>query len=122
MLWFFSGFLRKNSVGGIKPKNEWVHRVNWDYVIFDEYHFGAWREKAKELFQDDEVEETNFLIKSNSYFKEEFMPISTKFYYIFRELLFEQSLLENLLKNKFLIGHMQMNKRQKINGRGRQSL
>ncbi len=76
----FQDFLGKNSVGGIKPKNEWVHRVNWDCVIFDEYHFGAWREKAKELFQDDEVEETNFLIKSNSYFKEEFMPISTKFY------------------------------------------
>ena len=76
----FQDFLGKNSVGGIKPKNEWVHRVNWDCVIFDEYHFGAWREKAKELFQDDEIEETNFLIKSNSYFKEEFMPISTKFY------------------------------------------
>jgi len=25
--------------------------VNWDLVAFDEYHFGAWRETAKELFE-----------------------------------------------------------------------
>ena len=22
--------------------------MNWDLVVFDEYHFGAWRETAKE--------------------------------------------------------------------------
>src|SRR4029077_1755272 len=43
--------------GRIKAKNEWLHWVNWDLVIFDEYHFGAWRDNAKELFEgeDDEV-------------------------------------------------------------------
>jgi hypothetical protein len=25
--------------------------VNWDLVVFDEYHFGAWRDTAKELFE-----------------------------------------------------------------------
>jgi hypothetical protein len=46
---------RKN--GQIKAKNEWLHWVNWDLVIFDEYHFGAWRDNAKELFEgeDDDV-------------------------------------------------------------------
>ncbi len=39
--------------GGIKAKNEWVHATNWDCVIFDEYHFGAWRENAKDLFDKD---------------------------------------------------------------------
>lgn len=34
----------------IKSKNTWVHQTNWDLVIFDEYHFGAWRENAKNLF------------------------------------------------------------------------
>lgn len=34
----------------IKSKNKWVHQTNWDLVIFDEYHFGAWRENAKNLF------------------------------------------------------------------------
>ena len=37
--------------GNIKPKNEWLHVVNWDLVVFDEYHFGAWRDTAKELFE-----------------------------------------------------------------------
>lgn len=37
--------------GKIKAKNEWLHETNWDLVIFDEYHFGAWRDSAKELFE-----------------------------------------------------------------------
>src|SRR5690606_21380994 len=40
--------------GNIKAKNEWLHQVNWDLVVFDEYHFGAWRETAKELFEGEE--------------------------------------------------------------------
>ena len=47
----FQDYLGKNSsTGGIKTKNEWVHATNWDCVILDEYHYGAWREKAKETF------------------------------------------------------------------------
>ena len=42
----FQDFLGKNSVGGIKLKNEWVHAIHWDCIIFDEYHYGAWRENA----------------------------------------------------------------------------
>lgn len=50
----FQDFLGKNSVGGIKAKNEWVHTTNWDCVVFDEYHYGAWRDSAKELFEAEE--------------------------------------------------------------------
>ncbi|WP_207494518.1 DEAD/DEAH box helicase family protein [Aridibaculum aurantiacum] len=59
----FQDFLGRNSTtGGIKAKNEWVHAMHWDCIIFDEYHFGAWRETAKDLFGKDieaekEVEE-----------------------------------------------------------------
>lgn len=42
---------RDRKTGLIKSRNEWVHTTNWDLVIFDEYHFGAWRESAKELFE-----------------------------------------------------------------------
>ena len=49
----FQDYLGKNSLGGIKPRNEWVHATNWDCVVFDEYHFGAWRENAKNLFDKD---------------------------------------------------------------------
>ncbi len=47
----FQDLLGRDSAGNIKAKNEWLHVVNWDLVVFDEYHFGAWRETAKELFE-----------------------------------------------------------------------
>jgi len=42
---------RDKTTGAIKPRNEWLHTVNWDLVVFDEYHFGAWRDTARELFE-----------------------------------------------------------------------
>jgi hypothetical protein len=53
----FQDFLGVNrETGGIKAKNEWVHTTNWDIVVFDEYHFGAWKENAKNLFEQDDEE------------------------------------------------------------------
>ncbi|MFK4836952.1 DEAD/DEAH box helicase family protein [Microbacterium sp. ZW T2_14] len=48
---------REKGTGLIKAKNEWIHIINWDLVIFDEYHFGAWRENAKELFEGEDEKE-----------------------------------------------------------------
>jgi hypothetical protein len=62
--------LGKDSNGNIKVKNEWLHTINWDLVIFDEYHFGAWRESAKELFTSDEeriLKEENLQEDSKNY-------------------------------------------------------
>ena len=57
----FQNLLGTNENGGIKPKNEFIHTTNWDMVIFDEYHFGAWRENAKKLFENvDEEAEAQF--------------------------------------------------------------
>ncbi len=50
----FRTFWDATQSGNIKPKNEWLHKVNWDLVVFDEYHFGAWRDTAKELFEGEE--------------------------------------------------------------------
>src|SRR6185436_1777313 len=47
----FQDLLGRDGAGNIKAKNEWLHKVKWDLVVFDEYHFGAWRETAKELFE-----------------------------------------------------------------------
>ena len=47
----FQDLLGRGLSGNIKPKNEWLHQEQWDLVVFDEYHFGAWRETAKELFE-----------------------------------------------------------------------
>jgi len=47
----FQDLLGRDAAGNIKPRNGWLHEVNWDLVVFDEYHFGAWRDTAKELFE-----------------------------------------------------------------------
>lgn len=50
----FQDLLGRDAAGNIKPKNEWIHTLKWDLVIFDEYHFGAWRDSAQELFEGEE--------------------------------------------------------------------
>lgn len=77
----FQDFLGKNAAGGIKAKNEWVHATNWDCVIFDEYHYGAWRENAKELFEAEGRKEIEFGEGEGlDYFSEDNMPITTGAY------------------------------------------
>ena len=75
----FQDYLGKNkSTGGIKVKNEWVHATNWDCVILDEYHYGAWRESAKELFEAEDKKEIEFgQGEGIQDFDEEIMPITT---------------------------------------------
>jgi len=91
----FQDLLGRDEVGNIKPKNEWLHTLNWDLVIFDEYHFGAWRETAKELFEGEEdavarkeakleyaagLEDVNEDLSELSEKESEFLPITTKAY------------------------------------------
>lgn len=78
----FQDYLGRNrSTGGIKTKNEWVHATNWDCVVLDEYHYGAWRENAKELFEAEGDEEMEFGEGEGiEDFKEEIMPITTGAY------------------------------------------
>lgn len=78
----FQDYLGRNtSTGGIKTKNEWVHTTNWDCVILDEYHYGAWRENAKELFEAEDKKEVEFGEgESIEVFDEEIMPITTDGY------------------------------------------
>ncbi|MCX6585289.1 MAG: DEAD/DEAH box helicase family protein [Acidobacteria bacterium] len=91
----FQDLLGRDSAGNIKPRNEWVHEVNWDLVIFDEYHFGAWRETAKELFEGEEeavfkkeakleygsgLEDVNEDLSELSEKETEFLPITTRAY------------------------------------------
>jgi hypothetical protein len=77
----FQDYLGKNEAGGIKAKNKWVHDTRWDAVVFDEYHYGAWRESAKDLFEAEDREEEKFAEgEAMEYFEEENMPIKTKNY------------------------------------------
>lgn len=88
----FQDLLGRDAAGNIKPRNSWLHTVNWDLVVFDEYHFGAWRETAKELFEgeDDsdakkaeytrELEGVNEDLTVLSESETEFLPITTRAY------------------------------------------
>lgn len=78
----FQDYLGKNtSTGGIKTKNEWVHAINWDCVILDEYHYGSWRENAKELFEAEDKKEIEFAEGEGLRdFDEDIMPITTDAY------------------------------------------
>lgn len=50
----FQDLLGRDKLGNIKPRHEWLREVKWDLVVFDEYHFGAWRDSAKELVESEE--------------------------------------------------------------------
>jgi hypothetical protein len=92
----FQDLLGKDkATGTIKAKNEWLHTTNWDLVIFDEYHFGAWRDSAKELFEgEDDLEAKKEVaieygavlddfeekLDELSGSEDDFLPITTKAY------------------------------------------
>jgi hypothetical protein len=91
----FQDLLGKDTAGNIKPRNEWIHTINWDVVVFDEYHFGAWRDTAKELFEGEEaavakaeakleyageLEVVNEDLGELSEAEAEFLPITTRAY------------------------------------------
>ena len=83
----FQDLLGTNDAGGIKAKNAFIHDTNWDLVIFDEYHFGAWRENAKKLFEDpDEEADSDFDMEkykrdeADNAYNESFLPITTDYY------------------------------------------
>ena len=79
----FQDFLGVNKeTGGIKANNEWVHTTNWDLVIFDEYHFGAWKDSAKKLFEQDEdsYEEDMSKYDAGNAYDETWLPITTTYY------------------------------------------
>jgi len=89
----FQDLLGRDDVGNIKPNNTWLHKVKWDLVVFDEYHFGAWRDTAKELFEGEEeavakkelnyaadLADVNEDLSELSENETEFLPITTKTY------------------------------------------
>ncbi|WP_423222708.1 restriction endonuclease [Candidatus Amarolinea aalborgensis] len=91
----FQDLLGRDAAGNIKPRHEWLRNVSWDLVVFDEYHFGAWRDTAKELFEGEEavvalketrleyaagLEDVNEDLSELSEKEIEFLPITTKAY------------------------------------------
>lgn len=75
LVWFasFQDILGRNQSGGIKARFEAAHLMDWDCIMLDEYHFGAWREAAKELYDSDASEG-----QIEEEFSEEKFPLTTK--------------------------------------------
>lgn len=91
----FQDLLGRDAAGNIKPRNEWIHTIHWDLVVFDEYHFGAWRDTAKELFEGEDatvakketaieyagdLEDVNEDLNVLSEQEIDFLPITTRAY------------------------------------------
>ncbi len=82
-VWFasFQDVLQKTDAGGIKPRNEEIHLINWDCIILDEYHFGAWRDSAKDLYDaEDKKEQSKQDGEGLDYYDEAQMPLTTSAY------------------------------------------
>ena len=91
----FQDVLGRNSLGGIKATNEWIQSVEWDCIILDEYHFGAWGKNARDFYNKKDVlsqiiEETESLYQEDAAsakemearrtYDEELMPLRTSHY------------------------------------------
>ena len=92
----FQDVLGRNAAGGIKATNEWIQQVEWDCIVLDEYHYGAWGKHAKEFYNKLDVEQlaraaevgelmaedadSRKELDSRELYDEELMPLSTRAY------------------------------------------
>lgn len=53
---FFASFQDILGQDGKKKKFDFFYDIEWDCVVLDEYHFGSWRDSAKELYDAEEYE------------------------------------------------------------------
>ena len=56
LVWFasFQDVLGKTDDGKTKTKNLDLFNIEWDAVVVDEYHFGAWRDAARSIYVGEE--------------------------------------------------------------------
>lgn len=80
LVWFasFQDILGKSADGSIKQKFQPCYAIEWDCVVLDEYHFGSWRDGAKELYIDDRTDSTELELEGNV--DETTFPLTVKSY------------------------------------------
>ncbi|WP_410687430.1 DEAD/DEAH box helicase [Avibacterium paragallinarum] len=67
----------RTAKGKVKARNRWIYDINWDCVVFDEYHYGAWRNKTKEQFDDGELSTE---LSDQIEFDQDFLGLTTHHY------------------------------------------
>lgn len=85
IVWFasFQDVLGKTKDKKIKERNWFLHAEDWDCIAIDEYHFGAWRDNAKDLYSQtfgDEKDEKQVAEQSPDADAVESLPIAAKHY------------------------------------------
>lgn len=81
-VWFasFQDVLQPDKDGKVKARYEVAKQIDWDCVIIDEYHFGAWRDSAKDFYVGDIAKETDIdeSIKAQEQFGEGAFPLKSE--------------------------------------------
>lgn len=90
----FQDVLGKNDAGGIKVTNEWLQTIEWDCIVLDEYHYGAWGKNAKSFYNAKDPALTKAMevsdmmaedddrhtLEGRELFDEDLMPLKTRHY------------------------------------------
>ena len=83
-VWFasFQDILGRDKKGKIKKRYKAARKIKWDCVILDEYHFGAWREAAKDFYTGETAKEAGFDEKKEEFVEEAFPLKAAHFLYL----------------------------------------
>ena len=90
----FQDVLGRNDAGGIKSTNEWLKMVDWDCIVLDEYHYGAWGKNAKNFYNAKDPalvramevsdmmaeDDDKHTLEGRELFDEDLMPLKTRHY------------------------------------------
>ncbi len=82
VVWFasYQDVLGTNHDGKLKDRHRKMREIKWDSVFVDEYHFGAWRDAAKELGKEEKSELTPSSDLDEASEIEQTLPLTTKSY------------------------------------------
>ncbi len=69
----FQNLMGRDRQGQIKDSLELVHAEDWDCIVVDEYHFGAWRDGARDLYDTSDRRDRLEAEDADDYRKGEFL-------------------------------------------------
>ena len=96
-------------------------QVNWDCIILDEYHYGAWRDTAKDLYEEERSAKSDIIGNGTEYWDEEISPLRHLIIYLsgtpFKAIESGEFIEEQIYNWTYTDEHLQ----KKI-GRGEKSL
>lgn len=58
-------FTNPNDKSSLKPRHEYLTDTEWDIVIIDEYHYGAWNDKTKNFYN--RLESSKLLVDKDTF-------------------------------------------------------